>query len=275
MTDRSHENQHRAAARRALGVGFLTLVLSGCGLARGLDRRANAQATPAEDEFSQMTGAPDQAPGMIPAARLVSARDADGSLWPRNTHWSWFADDKALRRGDIVVVRIIQKTEGTQNAKTSTKRSASISAKIKYFLGLGEAVNALTDFDVPRTDENGGVNPAYDPPDLLNAQSSNSFDGTGTTERKDGLTATISAVVTDVMENGNLAIYGRQVVQVNNETSLLTVQGIVRPTDISLDNTIDSTRIANAKIEFNGSGVVSDKQKPGWVIRKFDQFWPF
>ena len=207
-----------------------------------------------------------------PEAYAVMASDAEeGSLWPGYMNWNWFSDDKALRKGDIVLVRVAMNNKGKKDASTETDRSSSIAATIKWFLGLENGINKLTDYNVPSTDDN----PAYNPNELIKAESTRSFSGDGTTERRDDLTATVSAVVTDVLRNGNLVIHGHQIVQLNNESSVLTVQGIIRPTDIAPDNSIASTRIADARIEFTGSGVISDNQHPGVAVRIFDWVWPF
>lgn len=196
------------------------------------------------------------------------AQPADGSLWNPDLGVNPFAGDKAFRRGDIVLVRVVQKNTGTKKANTGTARKSSIAGKIKYLFGAEDSINKLT------TDEatlaSGG-----DPNNLIEATSSNEFKGEGSTERSDQLTATVSALVTDVLANGNLVIYGHQVVRLNSESSVLTVQGIVRPSDISDNNEIDSSRIANADIQFTGSGALTDKQHPGWGTRVFDWVWPF
>lgn len=189
----------------------------------------------------------------------VDIASLDGSLWPAHTNWNLFADDKAIKQGDTILVLISQKNEGIKNATTETKRESKISASIKRLFGFEDEIQKATTGDA----------------ELLNIESSSEFSGSGRTERKDDLTATVSAVVIDVLTNGNLVIYGNQVVQINNEASVLTVQGIVRPSDISPENTIESNRIANANIEFDGSGVVTDKQHPGLGMRVFDWVWPF
>ena len=74
---------------------------------------------------------------------------------------------------------------------------------------------------------------------------------------------------------GNLVIQGYREIRVNNETQFLIVSGIVRPQDISPDNSVKSTFIANARIEYSGTGVISEKQQPGWLARGLDILWPF
>jgi flagellar L-ring protein precursor FlgH len=170
------------------------------------------------------------------------------------------------------MVKLVQNSAGSMKGNTETERSSSISAKIKYFLGLEDDVNELTGY----TDIQPAGDPAtWDPPELMSAESNSKFTGSGETARSESLKATVSALVTDVLRNGNLVIYGNQVVTVSNEASVLTVQGIVRPSDISDDNTVDSSRVANAVITLKPSGVVADNQHPGWAMRAFAWVWPF
>jgi flagellar L-ring protein precursor FlgH len=101
------------------------------------------------------------------------------------------------------------------------------------------------------------------------------FDGNGSTSRDQSLTATVPSVVTRVYPNGNLFIKGRREVMINNEKALISVAGIIRPEDIGPQNTIISTAIAEAKIEYTGKGILADKQHPGWLIRILAWVWPF
>lgn len=245
-------NQHRAAnvrPRRARLV-FCAMAalgsLSGCAVVKRA-YEPNPQPTAVQPVM------PYADPGPVDLSNL------DGSLWPGQANWNLFADDKALNLGDTVLVLVRQQNEGTKDASSSTERKSSISASIRLLLGFEDEIQEATTGKAQ----------------LFDVESENSFDGSGTTERRDDLTATVSALVIDVLSNGNLVIYGNQIVQVNHEASVLTVQGIVRPSDISPQNTIESNRIANARIEFGGSGIVSDKQHPGWGMRAFDWLWPF
>ena len=198
---------------------------------------------------------------------------SSGSLYPTD-YASPFADDKAHRKGDVILVRVEQSNKGAKSATTDTKRDSKITANIKYALGYEDKINKLNQYVQHNPTAKQGTS-TWDPPNLVDATSSNEFKGAGSTERNDTLQATVSAIVTDVLENGNLVIYGHQTVTVNNEASVLTVQGLVRPSDLDEANAISSSRIADARIEFRGSGVIDDKQHPGWGMRAFDWIWPF
>lgn len=179
----------------------------------------------------------------------------DGSLWSEDRPQSFlFSDFKAGRVGDVVTVRIVESSKGNKNASTKTEKDSSLSTSISAFFGMPS--DKLSQASV-------------------GAETSEKHDGAGSTSRSSELTAVITARVIDVMPNGNFVIDGRREVIVNNETQLLYVTGIVRPEDIGPNNTVLSSYIADAKITYTGSGVVSDKQRVGWFVRLLDKVWPF
>lgn len=180
---------------------------------------------------------------------------SDSSLWSEDRPQSFlFNDLKASRVGDVVTVRIVENSKGNKNASTKTEKDSSVSASISALLGLPSNTLANT---------------------TVGAESSEKHDGSGSTSRSSQLTAVIAAKVIDVLPNGNLFIDGKREVIVNNETQLLSLNGIIRPEDIGPNNTILSTYIADAKITYTGSGVVADKQRVGWLVRLIDLVWPF
>src|SRR3989304_5775006 len=179
----------------------------------------------------------------------------DGSLWSEDRPQSFlFSDFKAGRVGDVVTVRIVESSKGNKNASTKTEKDSSLSTSISAFFGMPS--DKLSQASV-------------------GAETSEKHDGAGSTSRSSELTAVITARVIDVMPNGNLVIDGRREVVVNNETQLLYVTGIVRPEDIGPNNTVLSSYIADAKITYTGTGVVSDKKRVGWFVRLLDKVWPF
>ena len=102
-----------------------------------------------------------------------------------------------------------------------------------------------------------------------------SFKGKGKTTRTENMTAQISARVLQVLPNGNLVIRGSREITVNYEKQLITIQGVIRPADVTPENTIQSNYIADAKIEYIGKGDVSRQQRQGWLTRILDYVWPF
>lgn len=183
---------------------------------------------------------------------------ASGSLWQASS--SGLAEDlKARRRGDIITVIISETASASKQASTGTERNSSVSAGIPKLLGL-EKTPIKTWADLSQ---------------LLSVSNDSKFAGSGSTSRQETLTATISAKVTEVIANGNLMIEGRRNVKVNNEDQIIVLTGTVRSRDVSSDNTVSSALIADAKINYSGKGVISDRQSPGWLMNVLDKVWPF
>ena len=109
----------------------------------------------------------------------------------------------------------------------------------------------------------------------VEASSTSKFSSTGETKRENTVTATLAARVVSVLPGGVMQIEGAREVKVNNENQILVVRGLIRAKDVQPDNSIESSSIADAHIEYYGQGVLGDKQKPGWLTRLLDNVWPF
>ncbi len=189
-----------------------------------------------------------------------AAKPEEGSLWIENGA-RLFTDMRARHVGDVVTVRISERPRGKLNATTNTSRKSSISAGITDFLGYMKAL--------------GAKNLNFDSANMFTANINPQFDGQGKITRDGEVTAYVAARVIKVFPNGNLYIKGIREIKVNNETQYITISGIVRPDDISQDNEISSTYIADARIEYSGTGVIAAKQRPGWLAQIIDYIWPF
>ena len=113
------------------------------------------------------------------------------------------------------------------------------------------------------------------PGNLLNTTSASQTDGKGSVNRQESLTTNVAAVVTQVLANGNLVVEGKQEIRVNFEIRELIVAGVVRPEDIQSDNTIDSSKIAQARIAYGGRGQITDVQQPRYGQQVLDVLLPF
>jgi len=183
-----------------------------------------------------------------------------GSIWQASSV-SLTENAKARRKGDILTIVITEVASASKAAKTDTSRSSSVNAGIPNFMGLEKAgiiSNNLGDLSK-----------------LINASVDSKFGGSGSTSRQETLNATISAKVIDVLPNGNLLIEGRRNVKVNNEDQIIVIEGTVRPTDIDQTNSVNSIYVADAKINYSGKGIISDRQSPGWLMNLVDKLWPF
>jgi flagellar L-ring protein precursor FlgH len=201
-----------------------------------------------------------QLPSDLAAPIVVEVPQSAGSLWTES-RGSLFSDIKARHVGDILTVAIYEQASASREATTSTGRSSNASAGIDSFFGLESNLAKL--------------NSSIDPSKLVSTDYTNSFKGSGSTSRKEDLVATLTTRVIEVFPNGNLRIEGGKTVTVNNEDQIIVLSGIVRPNDISPQNLVNSKYILDSRITYTGKGVISDKQKPGWMVRILDNVWPF
>jgi flagellar L-ring protein precursor FlgH len=183
-----------------------------------------------------------------------------GSLWRDGRPASMlFTDARALHANDLVVINIEEVANASRSADTNLSRNSTSSAKIDAFLGL------LKKLKVSSTDS--GFN--------IGGGSTSALTSTGSTDRSESFTATVPAVVMKVLANGNLFVEGHRAILVNSEEHHFYISGVVRPIDIDQQNSIKSSVVADAQIEFVGRGDLTDNQKQGWLSRYLGWIWPF
>ena len=209
---------------------------------------------------------------MIPQSVPQPPGSSDGSLWQVGSSLNaMFIDTKARNVGDIVTVRIDESATASNKANTETERGSNLEAGIEKLFGLEDWwTNEILDGvggSWPK------INPFGNPSIKGNLKSD--FEGDGETTRSGSLDAFITCRVMEVMTNGNLKIVGTREVMVNYENQMIILSGIIRPRDIAEDNVILSTFISDAKIAYSGSGVVNDRQRPGWLSNLMNTVWPF
>ena len=191
----------------------------------------------------------------------------EGSLWSENKI-GFFEDRKARKVGDSIVVDIVEKSSSSLNANTSAEKTNDMNLGISKLFGLMRSIEGSNKY-LTRTID------GKDSSTLAKSNYDSKFDGKGSINRQGEITASIGAIVKEVFPNGDMYIYGKRELQVNNETQYITISGRVRPIDISEKNRIQSTYMANAKIEYSGKGILANKQKQGWFSSFLDKFWPF
>jgi len=216
---------------------------------------------------------PELAPVGYPAAlvpreqTILTPRETQPGPASANSLWrvgarAFFADQRASRVGDILTVQIeIDDSAKTTNS-TSAGRDSSMTAGFPHIMGLESSLGRL----LP-----GG----YDPSKMIETSSDHASSGSGSVTRKEKISLTVAAIVTQVLPNGNMVIQGTQEVRTNNEMRQLTVAGIVRPEDISAANTIKHTQIAEARISYGGRGDISRQQKTPAGQALVEKFSPF
>lgn len=173
-----------------------------------------------------------------------------------------FRDQRASTVGDIVTIRINVQDRASVDNTTSRSRTSSENAGLGSLFGLQNPLSSI----LPG-------NP--DTNDLVDMGSSSQSNGSGTTERSETINMTMAAVVTEVLPNGNMLVRGRQEMRVNFELRELIVTGMIRPQDISRDNSIRHSQIAEARISYGGRGQLTDVQQARWAQQIYDALFPF
>jgi flagellar L-ring protein precursor FlgH len=165
------------------------------------------------------------------------------SLWSDRSG-SLVTDLRARRAGDVVTIVVDELSTAEKRAETNLARDSSFSSKLSP--------------------------PSFEKPEWLRDLLISLQTCEGKTTRTDRATGVVTVRVTRVLDNGNLVLEGRRLVKLNEETQTLVVSGVVRPYDIGPDNTVPSSRVADGEVRLEGTGSVSDRQRPGLIQRVFD-----
>jgi flagellar L-ring protein precursor FlgH len=226
------------------------------------DRLAQVGQAPVLTQIADPTTTAGYQPVRMPMPEPLADTYQPNSLY-RTSAKGFFKDERAHRVGDIVTVQVTINDNAQFNNQTQRARTSSNSAGMGGI--LGSAVNTAF--------ANGNV--AANAADAVDFNSGLRDTGNGSVNRKETLTTSVAAVVTQVLPNGNLVIEGRQEVRVNFEVRDLIVAGIVRPSDIQANNTVHSTKIAEARISYGGRGQITDVQQSRYGQQVLDAILPF
>ena len=234
----------------------LTAVLAGCNT---MDRLADVGNAPALSAIQDPTAVAGYVPVRMPMPEAIADTYQPNSLY-RTSAKGFFKDERAHRIGDILTVIVTiddnaKIANGTQRSRNSTNTA-----------GMGGILGAAV------TTASAG---AIDPSAAVDFTSGIKDTGNGSVNRSESLATSVAAVITQVLPNGNLVIEGHQEVRVNFEVRDLVVAGIVRPSDIQANNTIPSSKIAEARIAYGGRGQITDVQQPRYGQQVLDAILPF
>jgi flagellar L-ring protein precursor FlgH len=225
-----------------------------------IDRLKNVGEQPSLTAINNPTTQPGYRPVQMPMPAPQPATYNPNSLW-RNGSRAFFKDQRAHQVGDILTVSVnitdkAQMENDTQRSRTNKEDSGVTDFIGSKTLGASAAKSIL-------------------PGRILSADSTASSEGKGSVDRKEALQTNVAAVVTQLLPNGNLVVEGKQEIRVNFEIRELIVAGVVRPEDIESDNTIDSSKIAQARIAYGGRGQITDVQQPRYGQQVLDILLPF
>ncbi|WP_319413476.1 flagellar basal body L-ring protein FlgH [uncultured Cohaesibacter sp.] len=244
--------------RHVISVCLMASALSACGAG---ERLKNVGKAPALTAIENPTSQKGYKPVQMPMPTIQPAAYSPNSLWQTGSR-KFFKDQRANKVGDILTVEVSITDSAKIDNTTSRSRSGSDSVGLSGSVGsvLGSALSGINEIDTSN---------------LADASSSSSSEGTGAIDRSETITTSVAAVVLQVLPNGNLVIEGRQEIRVNFEVREILVAGIVRPEDIASDNTIESEKIAEARIAYGGRGQLSDVQQPRYGQQVMDIILPF
>ena len=188
------------------------------------------------------------------------SRPTGGSLYAEGTP-GLLEDHNASRVGDILVVKIDEKDVASHQADTTLNKTDATTYGLPAALGFMTALKAKY--------------PDVDPAKLFSSTTDQKFTGNGAVKREGTVTATLPVRVIQVLPSGDLFVEGTKVVMVGAEEHHIYVSGTVRRVDIAEDDSVPSSRIADAEIEYTGRGDLSDTQRRGWLGRTLSKLWPF
>ncbi|KQT03661.1 MULTISPECIES: flagellar basal body L-ring protein FlgH [Bradyrhizobium] len=250
-----------SSASRLRRGAISALLLATCALASGcssIDRLSQIGEQPKLSAIDNPTTQPGYKPVQMPMPKPEVASYNPNSLW-RNGSRAFFKDQRARQVGDLLTVTVNITDKANLSNETQRSRTSKEDSGVTDFIGSQTVTQPLKVL----------------PGRLLTTDSTSSADGKGSVNRQEALQTNVAAVVTQVLPNGNLVVEGKQEIRVNFEIRELVVAGIVRPEDIQSDNTIDSSKIAQARIAYGGRGQIMDVQQPRYGQQVMDVLLPF
>jgi flagellar L-ring protein precursor FlgH len=255
-THRPPRTRIGAFLSRLLAATSLAALAAGCS---SIERLKTVGEQPTLSQINNPTTKTGYKPVQMPMPAPQPASYNPNSLW-RNGSRAFFKDQRAHQVGDILTVKVKITDKATLENDTTRSRKNSEDSGVTDFLG-SKLIKTPASSILPGK--------------ILTADSTASSEGKGSIDRKEELLTNVAGVVTQVLPNGNLVIEGKQEVRVNYEVRELIVAGVVRPEDIESDNTIDSTKIAEARIAYGGRGQLMDVQQPRYGQQVLDVLLPF
>ncbi|QLF94582.1 flagellar basal body L-ring protein FlgH [Pseudomonas sp. ABC1] len=195
---------------------------------------------------------------VLPRTPLPAAQN-NGAIYQAGFESNLFGDRKAFRVGDIITITLNERTQASKNANSQLSKDSSANIGLgSLFGGNVSAVNSMTS--------------------RIGAEYSANRDtsGSGQAGQSNSLSGSITVTVSEVLPNGILAVRGEKWMTLNTGDELVRIAGLVRADDIATDNSVSSTRIADARITYSGTGAFADASQPGWLDRFFlSPLWPF
>ena len=187
----------------------------------------------------------------------VSSIDSNGSIFQAGHDVALFENPIARREGDTVTIRLVEQTNASKSSSTTTSKKTEIDMAAPTIAGLPVTVNGT--------------------PILRNeVDNETNFDGSGDSSQSNRLEGDITVTVARRLANGNLLVRGQKWIAINQGKEFVRIQGIIRPIDIAPDNSVPSSKVADASISYGAQGALAEANSKGWLARFFDKPWaPF
>ena len=243
---------------RTVAVVAAVASLSACNAISRLSELGDGPQVSRIEDPTQKAG---YQPVAMPMPQAVAPPQNANSLWRPGSR-AFFKDQRAKEVGDILTVAVSVDESASFESSLTRSRDASEEAGITNLLGFESSLSKI-------------LPDAVDPTSLVSTTGTSTNTNSGTTGRTETLSVNLAAVITQVLPNGNLVISGKQEIRVNYELRELTVQGIIRPEDISSANSVTYDKIAEARIYYGGRGVNSDLTQPRYGQQLLDVILPF
>jgi len=245
--------------RKYLGLALLACTtLNACG---SLDRISHIGEAPGMTKIVNPTTDKAYQPVSLPMPTPKNTIPQRNSLWAADRR-TFFKDQRANDVGDIITINIEIDDKAQLDNETERTRESSENAALPSLLGME---NGLAQY-LPES---------VDPTNLVESTSDSGHKGTGSIDRKEKINVQLAAIITQILPNGNMVIHGRQEVLVNFEKRNLGVDGVIRPQDITIENTISYEKVAEARISYGGEGQITDAQQPRYGQQLYDIVFPF
>ncbi len=200
----------------------------------------------------------------------LPATQTNGAIYQADFDNNYFTDRKAFRVGDIITISLNERTQASKNASSQIQKDSSVDIGAPNIFGMAIAPkNPLSGLSaLGMTNDNLSLEAGYG--------AERSTQGSGQTGQSNSLSGSITVTIAEVYPNGVLAVRGEKWLTLNTGDELVRISGIVRADDISTNNVVDSTRIADARITYSGTGAFANASKPGWLDRFFlSPLFPF
>lgn len=207
---------------------------------------------------------PEYAPVIAPSKS--EPRLQEGSLFSATHSIALFGNTNHHAIGDIITIDLNERTVSSKSSSVGIDKESDVSL-LEGAAGNSTILGRTLNTDIPLIGELSAP---------LTAAQSRAFAGDASADQSNSLQGNISVTITDIFPNGNLVVRGEKWLTLNRGEEFIRISGILRPEDVSLDNTVLSTKLANARITYSGTGELADSQKQGWLQRFFNStYWPF